>query len=103
VLADQDGYDHKLQTPNEGINQKNLKIWADLAVPKNLGVGSHFRPAVKAISSLGICSPWMHSNGQNHFIHISSGMDLIEPFCFQLDGFGCCFSKTIWDRPSHRS
>ena len=41
---------HGLRTPNEGINQRNLKIWADvadknaLAVPKNLGVGVNFRP-----------------------------------------------------------
>ena len=39
-----------LRTLNEGKNQKNLKIWADvadklcLAVPKNLGVGVDFRP-----------------------------------------------------------
>ena len=38
-----------LRTPNEGINQRNLKIWADvadkisMAVPKNLGVGVDFR------------------------------------------------------------
>ena len=44
--------------PNKGINQRYLKNWADVAdkyasaVPKNLGVG------VKAISSLGIHSPW---------------------------------------------
>ena len=25
------GLGHKLRTPNEGINQKNLKIWADVA------------------------------------------------------------------------
>ena len=37
-------------TPTEGINKRNLKIWADvadkyvLAVPKNLGVGVDFRP-----------------------------------------------------------
>ena len=44
------GSDHGLRTPNEGINDKNLKIWADvatkyaLAVPKNLRVGVDFRP-----------------------------------------------------------
>ena len=42
-----------LQTPNEGINQRNLKIWADgqtkyaLAVPKNLRVGVDFRPCIQ--------------------------------------------------------
>ena len=41
---------HGLRTPNEGINQRNLKNWADvadkyaLAVPKNLGLGFNFRP-----------------------------------------------------------
>ena len=39
---------HGLRTPNEGINQRNLKIWADVAdkiasaVPENLGVGVDF-------------------------------------------------------------
>ena len=43
-------FKHRLRTRNEGINLKNLKIWADiadkyaLAVPKNLGVGVDFRP-----------------------------------------------------------
>ena len=41
---------HELRTPNEGMNQRNLKIRADVegkyasAVPKNLGVGVDFRP-----------------------------------------------------------
>jgi hypothetical protein len=54
-----------LQTPNEGINQRNLKIWADvadkyaLAVLKNLGVGVDFGRAVKVISSPGIRSLWL--------------------------------------------
>ena len=29
-----------------------------LAVPKKLGVGVNFWPSVKAISSLGVRSPW---------------------------------------------
>ena len=39
-----------LRTSNESINQRNLKIWADLetkyasTVPKNLKVGVDFRP-----------------------------------------------------------
>jgi hypothetical protein len=54
---------HGLRTPNEGINQRNLKIWQTkyaMAVPKVLGVGVDFRPcsAVKAISSTGVRSPW---------------------------------------------
>ena len=42
-------YDHGLRTPDEGINQRNLKIWADVAdkiflgLPKYLGVGVDFR------------------------------------------------------------
>ena len=41
---------HGLRTPNEGKNQRSLKIWADvadkyaLAVPKNLGLGLSFGP-----------------------------------------------------------
>ena len=29
--APENGYNHGLRTPNEGINQRNLKIWADVA------------------------------------------------------------------------
>ena len=36
---------HGLRTPSEGINQRNLKIWADAsAVPKYLGLGFDFWP-----------------------------------------------------------
>ena len=40
---------HRLRTPNEGINQRNLKLWKwetkyALAVPKILGLGLNFRP-----------------------------------------------------------
>ena len=41
--------EHGLRTPNEGINQRNLKIWGNKAdkyasaLPKNLGVGVDFR------------------------------------------------------------
>jgi hypothetical protein len=41
---------HGLLTPNEGIIQRNLKFWADVAdkkcsaIPKNLGLGFDFRP-----------------------------------------------------------
>ena len=41
---------HGLRTPNEGINERNLKIWANVqtknasAVPKDLGEGVDFRP-----------------------------------------------------------
>ena len=42
------GVVHGLQTPNESINQRNMKIRADVAakyasaMPKNLGVGVDF-------------------------------------------------------------
>ena len=39
---------HGLRTPNEDINQRCLKNWADVAdkicFAKNLGVGVNFRP-----------------------------------------------------------
>ena len=38
------GLCHGLRTPNEGINQINLKICAALAVPKYLGLGLSFWP-----------------------------------------------------------
>ena len=31
IIPKFDGHEHGLRTPNEGINQKNLKIWADVA------------------------------------------------------------------------
>ena len=31
------GFRHGLRTPNEGINQKNLKFWADVADKMNVG------------------------------------------------------------------
>ena len=31
ILDYQDNHDHGLRTPNEGINQRNLKIWANVA------------------------------------------------------------------------
>ena len=31
IMEDDDGSYHGLRTPNEGINQRNLKIWADVA------------------------------------------------------------------------
>ena len=33
----QDGAEHGLRTPNEGINQRNLKFWTELADKKCLG------------------------------------------------------------------
>ena len=55
---------HGLSTPNEGINQRNLKSWADVAAKicfgriEKFGSGSgFFGRAVKAISSPGVRSP----------------------------------------------
>ena len=60
------GRTHGLRTPNEGINQRNLKIWADVAdkicFGRNLTIWECewiFGRAVKAISSLGVRSPWV--------------------------------------------
>ena len=33
---------HGLRTPNEGINQRNLKIWADVAGTKRVNIRGHF-------------------------------------------------------------
>ena len=52
VMYIPDSYVHlkqELRTPNEGINQKYLKNWTDVAdklcfVPKNLGLGLNFWP-----------------------------------------------------------
>ena len=55
---------HGLRTPNEGINQRYLKIgpmWQTKyasAVPKNLGVVVNFRPCSEGYPSLGVRSPW---------------------------------------------
>jgi hypothetical protein len=57
-------YVHGLRTPNEGINQRNLKNWADVAdkimLRPYLKIWDWdliFGRAVKAISSLGVRSP----------------------------------------------
>ena len=50
IVAQCNGQIHGLRTPNEGINQRYLKNWADVAdkikilKPKNLGLGLNFRP-----------------------------------------------------------
>ena len=63
------GLNHRLRTPNEGTNQKYLKIWACVA-DKMLRVYLEiwdwdwiFSRAVKAISSLGVRSPWVERQG----------------------------------------
>ena len=55
-------YYHGLRTTNEGINQRNLKIWVDVAdkIRPYLKIWVWeliFGHAVKAISSLGVHSP----------------------------------------------
>ena len=61
------GWDHGLRTPNEGVNRRNLKNWADVADKimlwpylKIWNWDLVFGRAVKAISSLGVRSPWVH-------------------------------------------
>ena len=50
IMGDDDGSNHELRTPNEGINQRNPKIWDNVAdkyasaVLKNFGVEVDFRP-----------------------------------------------------------
>ena len=54
---------HGLQTPNEGINHRYLKNWADVAhkiasvVPKNFGVGLNFQPSSEGYFLSGHRSP----------------------------------------------
>ena len=36
------GFEHGLRTPNEGINRRNLKIWADVADEICFGFGIEF-------------------------------------------------------------
>ena len=78
-----------LRTPNEGINQRNLKIWADVADKIYLGRTYLkiwdweliFGHAVKVISSPGVRSPWFKG---------SSVKDVSNFFC-------------IFDTPSPKS
>ncbi len=59
---------HGLRTPNEGIYQRNLKFWVDVAekyasaVPKIWDWDLIFGSAVKAISSTGVRSPYSISS-----------------------------------------
>ena len=60
------GSTHGLRTPNEGINQRNLKIWANVANklcllhPRIWEWELIFGRAAKAISSSGLHSPWVY-------------------------------------------
>ena len=49
------GERHGLWTPNEGINQRNLKFWADVADLKIWDWELIFGRAVKVIASPGVC------------------------------------------------
>ena len=53
---------HGLQTSNEGINQRNLKIWADVADKICFGRTQQLGMGVMAISSPAVRSPWEASN-----------------------------------------
>ena len=54
------------------------------AIPKNLGVGVNFRPcsAVKAVSSLGVRSPWY--GGSIHALRMYLLNFVERDFCLQL-------------------
>ena len=62
----EDHYSHGLWTPNDCINQRYLKNWADVVGRQNMhwpylkiwDWDLIFGRAVKAISSLGVRSPW---------------------------------------------
>ena len=50
----------------EGMIQRNLKIWTDVAdkicfgrIPKNLGVGDDYRPCSEGDFLTGVRSPWL--------------------------------------------
>ena len=64
LQIDSNGWLHGLRTPNDGINQRNLKNWADVADQNMLlpylkiwDWDLIFGRAVKVISSLGVRSP----------------------------------------------
>ena len=66
------GLYHGLWTTNEGINQRNLKIWADVS-----------DKIVKVISSPGVRSPWfisvdLEQDPYNRFLGISSIFTVIQ-------------------------
>ena len=54
---------HGLRTPNEGINQRYLKNWADVAdkVPRYLGVGVNFWPRSEGYFLYGRLRYYMQS------------------------------------------
>ena len=60
------GFIHRLRTLNEGINQRNLKIWANVANklcllhPRIWEWELIFGRAAKVISSSGVHSPWVY-------------------------------------------
>jgi hypothetical protein len=66
---------HGLRTPNDSINQRNLKNWADEA-DKNIlrpylkiwDWDLIFGRAVKVISSLGVRSPWCVVTAATKFV-----------------------------------
>ena len=57
-------YTQGLRTPNEGINQRYLKNWANVeeknasAIPKNLGVGVNFRQCSEGCFLSGSTTLW---------------------------------------------
>ena len=70
-------------TPNEGINQRNLKIWDDVADKicfRYLKIWEWewiFGHAVKAFSSLGVRSPWSGAYSKTWVVCLSSNFSLL--------------------------
>ena len=63
VLSSELAKNHELRTPNESINQRNLKIWADVADKTCLRMWEWiFGCAVEAISSPDVRSPCQRLN-----------------------------------------
>ena len=78
-------YVHGLRTPNEGINQRNLKIWADMADKIRLRPYLKiweweliFGRAVKAISSPGVRSPCYYISDLS-FLELGKSSSIMPP------------------------
>ena len=92
--ADPDILIQGLRTPNEGINQRYLKNWADAAYLKIWEWAWIYGRAVKAISSLGVRSPCFRAYlNSNHFKCLIS-MDLVTRSLIQFIFVSHCVKKT---------
>ena len=106
---------HGLRTPNEGINQRNLKLWQikyALFVPKNLGVGVAFRPASPGVRStyslqkrFGICllSASITNSNCNALYIVLLCMVALHCIAFFLSKYHCNVTATFLTIEHHRS